>query len=235
MQRSLVSFILAAIVSVGCSSAPPPPPVAPPPPAPKSAPRPAPKASPTAESEIGGLNEEAMEKAFTALGGTIQNCLETGMQRVVTLGGQFKLALRIDRRGAARWAYLRESTLGDRDTEKCVLDAARAATWPRPLGGEGLAEKAYDFDAQVAPVALDTKRVRIEIARARKAAAACRQGVDGAFLATAYVRPDGRVLSAGVAPPNEQGEDVADCVVDAIRKTRFRPIGSRAKVSFEIL
>ena len=34
---------------------------------------------------------------------------------------------------------------------------------------------------------------------------------------------------------NERVEDVADCVVDAIRKLRFRPSAPRAaKVSFEI-
>lgn len=108
-------------------------------------------------------------------------------------------------------------------------------SWPRPLGGEGLAEKAFAIDAPTAPVMLEEKRIVADVARARAAASTCRHGVSGSFFATVHVRPDGRVSAAGVAPPSERGEDVADCVVDAIRKLRFRPSAPRAaKVSFEI-
>jgi hypothetical protein len=185
------------------------------------------------ESEIGGLNEEAMDRAFASL--EVQRCLTEGSSRLSAIGGAFTLRLRIDREGGARWAYLSESTLGDRATEKCVIDLARGRSWPRPLGGEGLAEKAFAIDAPTAPVMLEEKRVVADVARARAAASTCRHGVSGSFFATVHVRPDGRVSAAGVAPPSERGEDVADCVVDAIRKLRFRPSAQRAaKVSFEI-
>lgn len=185
------------------------------------------------ESEIGGLNEEAMDRAFAAL--EVQRCLTEGSSRLSAIGGQFKLRLRINREGGARWVYLSESTLGDRATEKCVLDLARARSWPRPLGGEGLAEKAFEIDAPAAPVMLEEKRMVADVARARAAAAKCRHGIVGSFFATVHVRPDGHVSAAGVAPPSERGEDVSDCVVDAIRKLRFRPSAPRAaKVSFEI-
>jgi hypothetical protein len=185
------------------------------------------------ESEIGGLNEEAMDRAFASL--EVQRCLAEGSSRLSAIGGAFKLRLRINRDGGARWAYLSESTLGDRTTEKCLIDLARGRSWPRPLGGEGLAEKAFAIDAPTAPVLLEEKRIIADVARARAAASTCRHGVSGSFFATVHVRPDGRVSAAGVAPPSERGEDVADCVVDAIRKLRFRPSTRRAaKVSFEI-
>jgi len=185
------------------------------------------------ESDIGGLNEEAMDRAFASL--EVQRCLTEGSSRLSAIGGKFKLRLRINRDGGARWAYLSESTLGDRATEKCVIDLARGKSWPRPLGGEGLADKAFEIDAPAAPVLLEEKRMLVDVARARAAAARCRRGVSGSFFATVHVRPDGRVTAAGVAPPSERGEDVADCVVDAIRKLRFRPSAPRAaKVSFEI-
>ena len=185
------------------------------------------------ESEIGGLNEEAMDRAFASL--EVQRCLTEGSSRLSAIGGAFKLRVRINRDGGARWAYVSESTLGDRATEKCLLDLVRGRSWPKPLGGEGLAEKAFAIDAPTAPVMLEEKRMLVDVARARAAASRCRHGVKGSFFATVHVRPDGRISAAGVAPPNERGEDVADCVVDAIRKLRFRPSAPRAaKVSFEI-
>ena len=187
------------------------------------------------ESEIGGLNHDAMDDTFASMQRQLQSCLEDGLSRVNELGGHFKLSLRIDRQGATRWVHLSESTLGDRDTEKCVIDLARNMTWPRPLGGEGLAEKSFDIDPRAEPISWEEKRVRRALSYAHGALARCRKGVPGHFVATAYVRPDGRVLSAGVATPHEKGEEAADCMVDAIRKLRFGSPGRRlAKVSFEL-
>src|SRR4051812_16550103 len=62
------------------------------------------------QSDIGGLNEEAMEHAFAAL--EVQRCLTEGNARLSEIGGEFKLRMRINRLGGARWAYLSESTLG---------------------------------------------------------------------------------------------------------------------------
>jgi hypothetical protein len=181
------------------------------------------------ESEIGGLNEEAMDQAFASL--DVTRCIT---ERGDTLGGEVKLNVRIDRRGGARWAYLSRSTLGDRDAEKCVLDLARAKSWPRPLGGEGIAAKEFTIDPRAEPNALDERRTLAQIARARTEAGKCRRGVKGSFFATVYLEPDGHVVTAGVSVPSEKGEDVADCVVEAVRKVRFQGAPKAAKLSFEI-
>jgi len=187
------------------------------------------------ESDIGGMNEEAMDQAFASLQHPLQSCLEEGVSRVSELGGHFKLSLRIGRQGGVKWVHLSESTLGDRDTEKCVIELARTKTWPRPLGGEGLAEKSFDIDPRAEPITWESKRVRRALSYAHTQLARCRKGVPGQFVATAYVRPDGRVAAAGVATPHERGEEAADCMVDTIRKLRFGSPGSRAaKVSFEL-
>jgi len=227
LRSSLLAFV---VLALGCGSAPPPPKttLADAPPVPEKI-----DTGPTSmEGEIGGMNEEAMDNAFASLG--VAQCIERGSEKIDALGGEFKLKLRIDKKGSARWAYLAESTLGDRDTEKCLIDLARAKNWPKPVGGDGLAEKTYAIDPPTQPLTLDEKRVRGEIARARAETAKCRRGVDGSFVATVYVKPDGHVESAGVAVPSEKGEDVADCVVEALMKVRFRAPTKPAKVSFEL-
>ncbi len=189
---------------------------------------------PAMESEIGGLNEEAMDKAFASLGVDVQRCVESATKLDV-LGGDIKLRLRIDRKGGTRWAYVSASTLGDRDVEKCILESARAKSWPLPVGGEGLAEKSYAVDPSKAPADLsEERRVRGDVARARAQAQKCKRGLHGQFTATAYLTPEGRVARAGVSLPNEKAEDAADCMVDALRKARFQRVGRESKVSFSI-
>ncbi len=184
------------------------------------------------EAEIGGLDEYAMDKAFASL--DVSGCIEPRAAELDQLGGEIHLKLRIDRRGSTRWAYLSRSTLGDREAEKCVLDLARAKSWPKPLSGEGLAEKDLVIDPRAEPLALDERKSRAPVAQARAEAAKCKRGVPGSFLATVYVQTDGRVATAGVSVPSEKGEDVADCVVDALRKLRFRGAPGPGKLSFEI-
>lgn len=187
------------------------------------------------ESEIGGMNEEAVSLAFASLQPGVIGCVERASERVAPIGGHLTIRLRIDRQGAAKWAYLAASTIGDRATEKCVLDLARGKTWPRPVGGEGVAESSFDIDARTAPVTWTDDHVRPAIASVRSATTACRRGIQGGFAATVYVRANGHVLAAGVAPPSEAGEGAADCVVEAIHRLRFRAPGAKtAKVSFEI-
>jgi hypothetical protein len=186
------------------------------------------------ESEIGGMNEYAVDDAFKALSGRITRCLETGTSRVEALGGAFTVSFRVDRKGGTRWAYMKASTLGDRTTESCVLDIVRNQTWPKPLSGEGLAQKTFEIEPSAAPHVMDEKRVRGVVKLARKNTAGCRKGVRGAFLATAYLEPNGRVRAVGVAPPDEKGESVVDCFVDEIHKLKFSGSGKLAKVTFEI-
>jgi hypothetical protein len=187
------------------------------------------------ESEIGGMSEEDVTDAFAAMQPGVMDCVEQGTARVGSLGGHVGIRLRVDRKGGVRWAFITESTLGDRETEKCVLDLARARTWPRPLGGEGIAESSFDIDAKRTPTVWTDKQVGRAVATARRATTKCRKGIAGPFAATVYVRSDGHVLAAGVAPPSEKGEEAADCVVSAIRELRFQAGGAKtAKVSFEI-
>lgn len=186
--------------------------------------------------EIGGLNQEAMNRAFFNMFPDVQRCVsESGTADSEVLGGKLTLSLRIKTDGSTRWVHLKESSLGDRQSEKCVLELALAKRWPRPLGGEGLAESSYEILAPREPMALEAKRIKRAIRQVTLETARCRHPHRGKFSATAYLKPNGRVLAAGVAPPNEEAEEASDCVVEAIERLRFGPMGRRpAKVSFHV-
>lgn len=229
LMTCFAAALLAVSVShLGCAAAPLE--------APVSVPAPAAEAPlPALEGEIGGMNEEAVGRAFDRLAAPIRRCIEAGASEVEPLGGHFELSLRIDRGGKARWAYVGASTLGHRATERCIADAARAHTWPRPVGGEGLARRAFDIEPGALATEWSERRVRAAVRGANAQLAKCKRGVSGAFVATAYVRPDGRVLAVGVSPPSESAEPAADCLASALGRLRFGSPGRKpAKVSFSV-
>jgi len=224
----LVLVLVLVLVLAACAGAPPPPP---PPPEPEH------KAAtmPTLESEIGGMREEATVKAFERLGEPVLDCVKQNTKRVRQLGGTFVISIRVGREGRAVWAYLSESNLGDRATERCILDLARGNDWPKPVGGEGLATRSFQVDPESVPVELEAKRIKPALKYGAKSFAQCRKAVRGRFMATAYVRPDGRVEAAGVAPPREDLEETADCFADTVKKMKFGSPGRKgAKVTFEV-
>lgn len=190
-------------------------------------------------SEIGGMSEEKVDAAFKKVLGSLESCLNRGTERVEFLGGSVSFFLQVDANGKVDESYLEHSTLGDRETEKCMLSAVRGRTWPKPVGGmHGLARKSFDFDPPNdvrPPVEWDSEQVKSALKKLSDKLDECRDGVSGPFEATAYVSAEGRVLAAGVTPPNAAGERAVDCLVSAIREGSFPSPGSwPAKVTFQL-
>ncbi len=195
------------------------------------------------ESEIGGMNQYDVEDTFTRLQDPIFSCVRDGTDRLREMGGKFSVKLRVNKKGSVISAYLAQSTLGDRETERCVLEVARSVSWPKPLGGEGIAERSFDVDPSVEPVQWKAEKVRSARKSLgqkldkcyREVIGSARVPEEGAFTATAYIDARGKVVAAGVAPPHAAGERAADCLVDALRATKFGSPGRKAaKVTFEI-
>lgn len=192
-----------------------------------------------ATSEVGGLNEEAVEAVFKSSVGALQRCLNQGSERVEFLGGAVAFFLKIDASGEVEHAHLESSTLGDRATERCMLKALRGLSWPKPVGGEvGLARKSFEFDAPNdvrPPTDWDETEIQPALRKLESALNDCKTGSRGTYQATAYVGADGNVLSAGVTPPDEAGEQAVDCLVDVLEQATFPSPGSwPAKVSFSL-
>lgn len=189
------------------------------------------------EAEIGALDQDKVNSTLERAQGKLSACFHDGVRRIPFMGGEIRFALRIAQGGTATVAYLKESTLGDREVESCMLGALRGATWPSPVGGkEGLAEGGFSFDPSAderPPVELDPDRLGKELPKAKQALATCRasQGA-GPLKATMYIDTDGKPLAVGVSSADPKGEAAATCVVDALRGMSFPSPGSYAgKVS----
>ncbi len=189
------------------------------------------------EAEIGALDQDKVQATLQRASSSLGACFQNGVRRIPFMGGEIRFALRIAQSGVATVAYLKESTLGDRDTESCMLGALRGASWPAPVGGkEGLAEGGFSFDPSAderPPVTLEPDRLGKELAKAKQALATCRESQGaGPIKATMYLDTDGKPLSVGVSSADPKGDAAASCVVDALRGMSFPSPGSYAgKVS----
>jgi hypothetical protein len=149
---------------------------------------------PSVSQELGSIDERAVEQTFAKLEPKLESCHVKGRGRVEYLAGDIKVFLRIDQHGKVRYGFFEEATIGDRDTEKCILDVLAAADWPKPQGGEAEVRNGFGWSpgGERAPTAWGPEKVTGALEankEAKGAIAKCKAGVSGAFRVTAYVEP----------------------------------------------
>jgi hypothetical protein len=187
-------------------------------------------------SELGSVDPGAVKRAFAALDDKYMDCQRRALDRVEVLAGSLKVFLRIGPDGATKWAYLEESDLGDRETEKCVLDVIAGAQWPKPDGGDAEVRHSFELPLQAArpPSDWTSDKVTSALGKSGEAIDKCKAGADTSYRATLYVGPGGKVLSAGIATSTKEGEARADCLSKALMKMKGLPSPGSwpAKVTF---
>jgi hypothetical protein len=236
-MRTLASWPVAALALAACGGSAPPakePEAEPPPPVSHG-----PKMK--MQTELGTIDPGQTEAAWTKLQPSLMRCYTDGQKRLEYLGGDMKFFLRVGQDGSARYVYLLDGTLGDRETERCMLDLALGARWPTPDGGEAEVQKSMGFDPPSnvrAPFDWPSDKVSAALVAHGTDLAKCKAGVTGSFRVTAYVGPAGKaghVLAVGVIPPNKDGDDKSDCIVEVVKKMKMPSPGSyAAKVSFTL-
>ncbi len=168
-----------------------------------------------------------------------QDCFDRRAAQLEVVGGQIELYFRVSLDGRVSWVYPRQSSIGDRETERCVLAIAAATRFPEPQGG-GEAEFAWGFeipppDDVRPPVDWDEARVRAAVRQGAHAIRACRGTEHASYIITAYVAPGGQVMSAGTAAGDQVPPQQLDCVSDAVREWQMPDPGSYpAKVTFTV-
>jgi hypothetical protein len=204
-----------------------------------------PIAAPMVESEVGTLDKAAVKEAFSAATPEIDACVKKGRrERQPLLGGTIDLFLRIGTEGDVRWAYLSSSTLGDYPTEKCIVEAMRRRSWPKPYGGkEGQTTQQLELGEPDArpPVAWSEADLGSSYQRLASSLRECkRRAGTGALQITFYVDPTadgraGKATNAGVAVSDEKGPAAIDCLVKAVLQARYPSPGSyTAKAALQI-
>lgn len=194
------------------------------------------------QNEFGTIDEKQAGKIVNQLTPTIQKCHTSNLKRVEFLGGDLKFYVRIGEDGRAKWVYFEDSSLGDREAEKCMLDVLGGAQWPKPEGGpQAELRSSFGFDAPGdvrQPTFWESDKIAATIGKHMKELDKCTDGVKAKFIVTAYVEPhgkEGKVMTAGVATSSQEGADKIDCLVDTVKKIKMPSPGSwAAKVTFQL-
>jgi len=192
-------------------------------------------------TELGVIDSTATQRTFQRLESKIHACYTNGLKRIEYLEGDVKVFLRVGQEGTIRYGYFEDSTLGDRETEKCMMDVISSAAWPKPQGGEAEVRHSFGFDAPGdvrAPASWSADRLAESLGKGADGIRKCKEGISGAFHATAYVEPDGnqgKVQAVGIAASSKEGIDKIDCLVNAVKGiTPPSPGSYAAKVSFDL-
>lgn len=191
-------------------------------------------------AEIGALDEGQVKQALKKASPQIERCYGRGTEKIPFLAGDISFKIRVTSEGKTRWIFVKDSTLGDRATEDCMLGALKGLTWPTPVDGEdGLAESGFSFSPggdERMPVDWSQDQLGAPFNDAKPKLAQCRSDAGaGPLKATLYVDTEGKPTSIGVSASDEKGEAAVRCVVDTLSGLKFKSPGSfSSKVSVVI-
>lgn len=183
------------------------------------------------DAEIGALDEGKVRSVFQKLSGKLSGCFEKGAGRLPYLAGEIRFHVRVDGDGRAKSVHATDSSLGDVETEECMMRALEGASWPTPQGGrEGIAESPFAFDpggGARPPVDLDEGSFGAGASKVKAVVAGCKEG-GGHLKVTVYVETDGAVKAVGVSGDDASSRKAARCVADGVRGLSLPSPGSYA-------
>jgi hypothetical protein len=185
--------------------------------------------------ELGILDVKKVDEVFGGLKDSLEGCMGRGNKFA---SGTVTYALRVDHSGNVKYAFIKDSDLGDRAIEKCMLGVLRKATWPSPEeGDDGLIEKPITFPDREERPPEDWQQDRIlpSLAKLKPKLQACRDGHAGSYRASMIVETSGKVAAVGVSAPDDKSEAIIDCMVEQLRTLKLPSPGSwPARVAFEV-
>jgi hypothetical protein len=192
-----------------------------------------------ARAEIGGLNQGEAEQSFRESIDGLQACLQQGVQRLDFIGGNIEFAVQVDASRHPTRVWAAQSSLGERQTEKCMFGVLRTVSWPAPQGGAlGIARNSFEFEphkGSVAPAVWDARKVRGVLARLDGRLAECRRDASSPLLITLYIGEGGKALSGGAASAEPLDDASVDCVVDTLLAAHYpAPEHTPTKVRFQL-
>lgn len=189
--------------------------------------------------EFGSLDPDAMDRAFRMRLPDMQLCIEPAFAKSTAVSGKLAYTLRVGENGKAKYAHITESSLGDRDAERCVIDLFMKATWPAAVDGDGVVSHNATFEPSdwTRPEAWSPAKVQ-PVLRSAKRFAKCAQSGNGSWQITAYIAKDqaagsGKLLAAGGAHSERDGGETLDCLLGELGDVKFpMPSSEVAKVTF---
>ncbi len=188
-------------------------------------PAPAPKAedpykSMTVDNEIGVMDTDDVEATIQEHFDDVRGCYARAGKAQKYAGGKVLLRFMVAGDGTTEDVRVLESTLGNYDVERCLVEVGRHIKFHAPNGNKpSTFEYPVEFRSSTGAEVLDIDGPKVEhdLAHLLPQLAACGSVADGQVNAIVWVEPNGVAGSVGLAAEAEVDEDAGDCVVHAIR------------------
>ena len=165
----------------------------------------------------GDLSPDEVQEVMRGAAFKVNDCFAAGKTRNRFEYGAVSLRVIVARDGAVRESVVEDSSLGDRETERCLAGLAAALRFPKPRGGEVQMVLPLSFMPAGARTGVVERDASLAEATAVRAAVekACPAPGGTGYALTVYVGADGKALAAGFASSDVVDGTFADCAVTA--------------------
>jgi hypothetical protein len=183
----------------------------------------------------GTLSQDEIQGALEPRMPKLSRCMQKRLGAVEWLSGEVKFQFRVAVDGSVATVYPSQSNMGDRETERCLLEVAKATRFPQPHGGE--AEFSWPLEVPPDPEVRPPVPWTLENAGdlADQVAELKAQCPGGPYSVSAYIDTEGKVVAAGGAARDEASAAQLDCISSAVSAWSFESPGSyAAKLTFDI-
>lgn len=191
----------------------------------KPAPKPVdPGASMTLDNEIGVMDTDDVEATLQEHFEDVRNCYERAGKAQRYAGGKVLLRFMVDGDGKAQDVWVLESSLGNYEVERCVVEVGRKIHFHAPNGNKPTTfEYPVEFRSQSGMEILDVDGPKVEhdVAVLLPQLAGCGQLATERVNVNVYIESNGVPGSVGLATAAALDEDAGDCVVQTIRTWRM--------------
>ena len=206
--------------------------------------RPVPSTSFSVSGLHGTLSQQEVDSTLKPRLPKFLRCAQQRLAELDVLAGSLRLSFHIATNGAVAGVSPIASTLGDRATERCMLDVAATTRFPPPHGGE--ADFTWPLELPGDPEVREPVPLAADVARSARASAGPAGDVavgevlharcgGGQMVVTAYLDPAGVPLAVGVAAPDLVTPTELDCIASGVQSWTFDSPGSYVgKVTFTL-
>jgi TonB family protein len=172
------------------------------------------------DNELGVLDSDDVNATMRDHFDDVRGCYRRAGKAQRYAGGRVLLRFLVAGDGSAQDVLVVESTLGNYDVERCLVDVGRRITFHAPSGRKATTfEYPVEFRSTNQLVVLDAEGLNVEhdVSVFLPQLAACGQLAAQDASAVVYIEPNGHPGSVGLAADSTLDEDVGDCMVQTIR------------------
>ena len=178
----------------------------------------------TIDNELGVLDTEDVEATMRDHFDEVRGCYQRAGKAQRYAGGRVMLRFLVGGTGIAQDVLVIESTLGNYDVERCLVEVGRRIAFHAPTGNKPTSfEYPVEFRStnQLAVLEVDGVKLDHDLTLFLPQLAVCGQLAAADASAIIYIEPNGFPGSVGLSAASTLDEDVGDCMVQTIRRWKM--------------